>query len=117
MERLKTVTMVRFYLPEASHSTRKMQLEKVLHTLNDELQVHEVTVLPAIKDPKINPALRYETPGDILRQNPDPPLVIEFFDEAEEAAQTRRLLGALVPEGCSVFWQAKWEKPASRGAA
>jgi hypothetical protein len=116
MERLKTVTMVRFYLPEASHSARKSQLEKVLRALDEQVRVHEVSVLPAVKDRRINPELRYESVGDILRQNPDPPLIIEFFDEAEEAAETRRLLGTLVPEGYSVFWPATWDERSRQNA-
>lgn len=111
METLKTVTMVRFYLPEASHSTRKAQLERVLNALNEELHVHGVTLLPGIKEPGVTPKLHFETVGDVLRKSPDSPLIIELFDETPSAAEARRLLGTLVPDGHAVYWQATWAAP------
>jgi PII-like signaling protein len=116
MEKPTTVTMVRLYFPEASHSTRKIQMEKVLHALRDELHVHGVTVLPGMKEEGLNPELHYQTVGDILRRSPDPPLVIEFFDESQVAEQTRKRLYELVPDSYAVYWSAHWERQQSRSA-
>ena len=107
------VTMVRLYLPEASHSTRKTQMDKVLHLLRDQLHVHGVVVSHGMKDAGAAQATQYESVGDLLRRNPDPPLIIEFFDESPAAAEIRRLLRGLVPESYAVYWQASWEKAAS----
>jgi hypothetical protein len=46
-----TVTMVRLYIPESSHSTRKMLMEKVLHLLHDQLVVHGITILTGMSEP------------------------------------------------------------------
>lgn len=111
MEAQTTVTMVRLYLPEASHSTRKTQMEKVLHLLRDQLHVHGVTVLPGMKDAGSSEEPHYESVGDLLRRSPDPPLIVEFFDESRAAAEIRHMLREMVPDGHAVHWQATWEKP------
>jgi PII-like signaling protein len=113
----RLVTIVRLYLREAGHSTRKQQMEKVMHLLCDQLHVHGVTVLPGMKEAGSNQEPRYEHVGDILRRNPDPPLIIEFFDESPAAAEIRRLLRGLVPDSYAVYWQATWENDTSRGSS
>jgi PII-like signaling protein len=121
MENERSVTMVRLYLPEASHSTRKVQMEKVLHLLCDQLHVHGVAVLQGMKNSGSSPELRYASVGDILRRNPDPPMIIEFFDESPAATEIRRRVSELVPNSYAVFWQATWEDASvegtNRGAA
>ena len=111
-------TMVRLYLPEASHSTRKSQTEKVLHLLRDQLHVHGVAVLHGMKDVgSTEEPQHYESVGDLLRRNPDPPLIVEFFDESPAAKEIRRLLRDLVPNSYAVYWQVTWEKSAVKGGA
>jgi hypothetical protein len=56
----------------------------------------------------------YERVGDLLRRNPDPPLIIEFFDESPAATEIRRLIRGLVPNIYAVYWQASWETAASK---
>ena len=117
MEKERTVTMVRLYLPEASHSTRKAQMEKVLHLLREQLHVHGVAVLQGMKDLGSNPEPHYESVGDLLRRNPDPPLIIEFFDESPAATEIRRMLREFVPNSYAVYWQATWEDVATMKGA
>lgn len=111
------VTMVRLYLPEATHSTRKAQMQKVLHLLRDQLHVHGVVVLPALRDADDNLEPHYEGVGDLLRRSPDPPVIIEFFDESPAAAQIRQMLCQLVPNSYSVYWPASWESATAKASA
>jgi PII-like signaling protein len=113
METHTPITMVRLYLPEAGHSTRKAQMEKVLHLLRDQLHVHGVTVLTGIKEAGHGHEPHYENVGDLLRRNPDPPAIIEFFDDSAAVTEIRRLLRGLVPDSNVVYWQANWENSAS----
>jgi Uncharacterized ACR, COG1993 len=117
MENERTVTMVRLYLPEAGHSARKAQMEKVLHLLHDQLHVRGIAVLQGMKDAG-SPEPHYETVGDVLRRGPDPPLIIEFFDESPAASEIRRQLRSLAPNSYTVYWHATWDGAASeRGQA
>jgi PII-like signaling protein len=102
MENERTVTMVRLYLREAGHSARKAQMEKVLHLLRDQLHVRGIAVLQGMKDSRSSPEPQYESVGDVLRRGPDPPLIIEFFDESPAAAEIRRQLRALAPNSYTV---------------
>ena len=104
------ITMVRLYIPEMTHSTRKAQLEKILALLRDQGHVHGIMVVPCVRDGSEGQELHYETVGDILRRNPDPPLIVEFFDEIPGAAQTRHKLRNAIPESHIVYWDANWEK-------
>lgn len=112
-----TVTMVRLYIPESSHSTRKVLMDKVLHLLHDQLRVHGVTVVTGMTKAGVKQEPHYEGIGDLLRRHPDPPLIIEFFDESPAAAEVRRLLREMVPESYSVFWEATWGMPRLQAAA
>jgi len=103
------VTMVRLYLPEASHSARKAQLDKVLHLLRDQLHVHGVAVLHGLKDVGSREEPHYESVGDLLRRRPDPPIIIEFFDDSPAATEIRKLLRELAPNSYAIYWQATWE--------
>jgi PII-like signaling protein len=113
METHTPITMVRLYLPEAGHSKRKAQMEKVLHLLRDQIHVHGVTVLTGIKEAAPGHEPHYENVSDLLRRNPDPPAIVEFFDETPAAAEIRRLLRRLVPDSYVVYWSAIWEIPVS----
>ncbi|HVW70168.1 MAG TPA: DUF190 domain-containing protein [Steroidobacteraceae bacterium] len=105
------ITLVRLYLPEMTHSTRKAQLEKVLRLLREQSHVHGVTVSQCVRDAaEHSEQLHYETVGDVLRRNPDPPLIIEFFDESAGAGSVRQLLRTICPESHTVYWDAHWEK-------
>lgn len=112
MDSERPVTMVRLYLPESGHSVRKAQLERVLHLLRDQLHVRGVAVLQGIKDARSGPEPHYETVGDVLRREPDPPAIIEFFDESHGAAEIRRQLRGLAPNSYAVHWQAIWDNAA-----
>jgi PII-like signaling protein len=109
MENERTVTMVRLYLPEEGHSARKAQMEKVLHLLRDQLHVRGIAVLQGMKDAGSSSEPHYESVGDILRRGPDPPLIIEFFDESPAASEIRRQLRNLAPNSYAVYWQATWD--------
>jgi len=113
------VTVVRLYIPEATHSARRAQLQKILNLLRDRTHVHGVMVVPCIRGAAETHDLHYEKVGDILRRNPDPPLIVEFFDEAAHAIEVRQLLRNLVPDGHTVHWDASWEKatPITAGEA
>jgi PII-like signaling protein len=117
METPTIVTMVRVYFPETSHSARKAQMDKVLHALREEFHVHGLTVLTGLKEEGLGSDLHYQTVGDVLRRVPDPPLIIEYFDESQAAEQTRRLLRELVPDSYSVYWQGYWERQRVKDAA
>lgn len=104
------VTVVRVYIPEMTHSTRKAQLQKLLNLLRDQIHVHGVMIVPCIRGSAESHELHYETVGDVLRRNPDPPLIVEFFDEQAHATGIRKLLRSLIPEGHTVYWEASWEK-------
>lgn len=116
MESETSITIVRLYLPQASHSARKAQLDKVLHLLRDQLHVHGVTVLTGMREAGPGPEPHYVNVADVLRRNPDPPTIIEFFDETPAAAEIRRLLRQLVPESHVAYWQATWERGEFAGA-
>ncbi len=117
MANQSAVTMVRLYIPEASHSTRKVQMGKVVHLLHDQLRVHGVTVLTGMPEAGSIQEAHYENIGDLLRRHPDPPLIIEFFDESPAATEVRHRLRELVPESYAVYWQATWEMPMLKAAA
>lgn len=111
-----TVTMVRLYIPESSHSARKTLMDKVLHLLHDQLRVHGITILTGMSELGSKQELHYEGVGDLLRRHPDPPLLIEFFDESPTASEVRRLLRELVPASYAVYWPATWEMPMLQAA-
>jgi PII-like signaling protein len=117
MESVMAVTMVRVYLPEASHTTRKTQMEKVVHLLREQLHVHGVTVLTGLREAGTGTEAHAESVGDILRRNPDPPAIIEFFDESRAVAEITRQIRQLVPNSYAVHWQATCENIAPRVAA
>lgn len=87
MENETPVTMVRLYIPQASHSTRRAQMEKVLHLLRDQLHVHGVTIVPGMKETEDSEQPRYDNVGDLLRRNPDPPLTVEFLTNHQQQPQ------------------------------
>lgn len=109
MENESIVTMVRLYLPEESHSTRRAQMEKVLHFLRDQFHVHGITILAGVTDLGDHHKPHYETVGDLLKRNPDPPAIIEFFYESPAAIRIGQILRELVPDSHFVHWQATWE--------
>ena len=111
------MTMVRLYIPEMTHSTRKAHLEKILHLLHGQRHVHGVLVVPCIRDGGAGQNLHYETVGDVLRRHPDPPLIVEFFHETAGAVEVRQLLRKVVPESHIVYWDAHWEKGTSQHGA
>jgi hypothetical protein len=108
------VTMVRLYLPEASHSTHKAQMEKVMHLLCDQLHVHGLSVSSGLREAGTARGQRYETVSDVLKRKLDPPTIIEFFDESPAATQIKRKLCELAPNSYAVSWQANWETAASQ---
>lgn len=113
MEDQNAVTMVRLYLPQEGHSARKTQMERVLHFLRDQLNVHEVTILTGLMEAQERHKPHYETVGDVLRRNPDPPAVIEFFCESELTTSIWKKLFELVPDGEMVHWKANCVKAPS----
>jgi uncharacterized protein len=108
--------MIRLYLPETSHSAHKVQVEKILHFLCDQLHVHGLSVSSSKRDPGPAPAQRYETVGDVLRRRLDPPTIIEFFEESSAALKIRQKLSELAPNGHVVSWQATLDTASSQGA-
>lgn len=104
------VTVVRVYIPEMTHSTRKAQLQKILSLLCDQIHIHGVMVVPCIRSAAESHDLHYETVGDVLRRNPDPPLIVEFFDEEAHATDIRKRLHNLAPGSHTVYWDASWER-------
>jgi Uncharacterized ACR, COG1993 len=113
MENHKTVTVFRLYLPATSHSVRKTQIEKVINLLRDQLHVHGLAVLPVMNDTGTSQGLHYRTVGDVLRRNPDPPLIVEFFDDSLAATQITRAVRELVPNSYALSWEANWESATS----
>jgi PII-like signaling protein len=116
MENHKTVTVFRLYLPATSHSVRKTQIEKVINLLRDQLDVHGLTVLPVMNDTGASQGLHYRTVGDVLRRNPDPPLIVEFFDDSLAATQIIRAVRELVPNSYALSWEANWESALTTSA-
>lgn len=84
-------------------------MDKVLRFLRNQLHVHGVTVLAGMTDPGDNHKPHYQTVGDILRRNPDPPAIIEFFYDSSPAIPIGRMLGEVVPDSHIVYWQATRE--------
>jgi hypothetical protein len=111
------VTVVRLYLPAASHSTHKAQMEKVLRFLRDDLHVHGLSTSSFHPDPGAPHPQHYENVGEVLRSKLDPPTVVEFFDESAAATPIKRKLCELAPDGYVVSWQAAVETGASAGGA
>ncbi|HTZ68301.1 MAG TPA: hypothetical protein VMB83_12730 [Roseiarcus sp.] len=111
------VTVVRLYLPAASHSAHKAQMEKVLRFLHDELHVHGLSTSSFHPDPGALHPQRYENVGEVLRSKLDPPTVVEFFDESAAATPIKRKLRELAPKGYVVSWQAALETDASQRSA
>jgi hypothetical protein len=111
------VTMVRLYLPAASHSAHKAQVEKVLRFLHDDLHVHGLSTSSFHPEAGAPQPQHYESVGDVLRVRPDPPTVVEFFDESAAAGPIKRKLCELAPNGYVVSWQAALETGASQGGA
>jgi len=111
------VTMVRLYLPAANHSAHKAQMEKVLRLLRDDLHVHGLSTSSFHPEAGAPQPQHFGNVGDVLRVRPDPPTVVEFFDESAAAAQIKRKLFELAPDGYVVSWQAALETGASQGGA
>lgn len=109
MEKQTMVTIARLYLPEESHSVRRVQMEKVLRFLRNQLNVHGVTVLAGMTDPGDHHKPHYQTVSDILWRNPEPPAIIEFFYDSPLPIPIGRMLGEVVPDSHIVYWQATWE--------
>jgi hypothetical protein len=109
MENQRAVTMVRLYLPEEGHSVRRAQMEKVLHFRRDQFHVHGITVLAGMTEPGDNHKPHYDTVRDVLRRNPDPPAIIEFFYESTANIPIGRMLREVVPDSHVVYWQATRE--------
>jgi len=90
----KLVTMIRLYLPEASHSAHKTQLEKVLHYLSDQLHVQGLSVSSGQREPGAPPAQRYGTVSDVLRGKLDPPnnhrVLRRIISDDEDKAKANR---------------------------
>lgn len=108
-----TVTMIRLYLAEESHSVRKAQMQKVLHLLRDHFRVRGITILRGVPEPDNNHKPHYETVVDVLR-SPDPPAVIEFFCESA-FAHIDRALRELVPDAYFVHWNVEVERVGTAG--
>ena len=111
------VTMVRLYLPAASHSTHKAQMEKVLRFLRDEVHVRGVSTSTFHPEAGAHQPQHFGNVGDVLRAKLDPPTVVEFFDESAAAPPIKRKLFELAPDGYVVSWQAALETGASQGGA
>ena len=93
------VTMVRIYLHEA-----RAHMEELLQYLHDESKVRGVTVFRGITG--------FGTSGEIhssrlIDMSLDLPVVIEFFDTPEKAAEIIEYLNQSIKPGHIVFWQAK----------
>jgi hypothetical protein len=111
------VTMVRLYLPAASHSTHKAQMEKVLRFLRDEVHVHGLSTSTFHPETGAHQPQHFGNVGDVLRAKLDPPTVVEFFDESAAAPPIKRKLFELAPDGYVVSWQAALETGASQRGA
>ena len=97
------VTLVRIYLHEADHGQHKTLMRELLDILQAQHRVKRVTVFRGIAG--------FDGSGehhvaDLLRVVVDLPLVIEFFDEPPVIEAVLSAIGALVPEGRIVSWQA-----------
>ncbi len=94
----QTVTMVRIYLTEGEH-----RLEELVTRLHDQEKVRGLTVFRGItgfgKSGKLHAA-------NLLDVSLDLPLVIEFFDHPERAAEIMEHLSATLPAGHMVSWPA-----------
>jgi PII-like signaling protein len=98
------ILIVRVYLSEADHGTRRTLMQEILTLLRERHAVQGVTVFRGIAGFGASGEVRAD---DILRLNVDLPLVIEFFDEAKVAEAAVALLSGLVPGGHIVSWSAK----------
>jgi hypothetical protein len=111
------VTMVRLYLPAASRSAHKAQMERILRLLRDELHVHGLSTSSFHPEAGAPQPQHFENVGDVLRAKLDPPTVVEFFDESAAAPPIKRKLFELAPDGYAVSWQAALETGASHAGA
>jgi len=93
------VTLVRVYLTE-----EKAHLSRLLKRLNDEHRVRGVTVFRGIAGFGQTGALHSSS---LLDVSLDLPVVIEFFDEADKAAEVMEELYAVVGPGHIVSWPAR----------
>ena len=93
------VTMVRIYLHEA-----RAHMEELLQYLHDESKVRGVTVFRGITG--------FGTSGEfhssrLIDMSLDLPVVIEFFDTPDKAAEIIGHLNQSIKPGHIVFWQTK----------
>lgn len=103
MEEDVSVTTVRVYVPQSSHSHRRQQIQTLLRLLRDQFHVHGLTLVEGMRGVELGGAVQAETVGDVLRRDPDPALIIEFFEESAVIDIARRMLREMLPE-CRIVW-------------
>jgi uncharacterized protein len=99
----KDVTIVRIYLNESDQGRRRTLMEEILNMLQDQHQVHGVTVFRGIAGFGSRGSVHA---SDVLRLMVDLPIIVEFYDEPEVVKAAIALLNGLVPSDHIVYWQA-----------
>jgi PII-like signaling protein len=93
------VTVVRIYLHE-----REPRLKDIMHLLHDELRVRGVTAFRGIAG--FGSSGQWHAAG-LIDLSLDLPVVVEFFDEPEQARSALERLTALCKPGHIVEWTAR----------
>lgn len=117
MEEDVSVTTVRVYVPQSSHSHRRQQLQTLLRVLRDQIHVRGLTLVEGMRGIELGEPVQAETVGDVLRRDPDPALIIEFFEEPAVIEIARRMLREMLPECRVVWWTAQSDTASLRKPA
>lgn len=98
------ILIVRIYLSETDHGTRKRLMQQIMTLLRERHAVKGVTVFRGIAGFGAGGEVYAD---DILRLAVDLPLVIEFFDEPKVAEAAIALIEELIHVGHIVSWPAR----------
>jgi hypothetical protein len=112
-----SVTTVRVYVPQSSHSHRRQQLQTLLRLLRDQFHVRGLTLVEGMRGIELGDPVQAETVGDVLRRDPDPALIIEFFEDPAIIDVARRMLREMLPECRVIWWSATSDAASVRKAA
>ncbi|MDN5863862.1 MAG: DUF190 domain-containing protein [Gammaproteobacteria bacterium] len=97
----KQMIVARIYVGESDSGPRGNLMEHIMEVLRDQHRVHGVTVFRGIAGFGSSGVVHS---ADLLRLNPNLPLVIEFFDEPEVIEAAVETLNDLIPAGQMISW-------------
>jgi len=100
---VREIEVVRVYISEEDQGRRRNLMQEIFSRLHDEHRVHGVTVFRGIAGFGAKGQVHA---ADLLRLHADLPLVVEFFDDAENVSAALDWLRTLVAPEQIVHWSA-----------